>query len=169
MAISKILSQTNFHTRTFTMSLSSIRKSNKPSSNKLPTGTAEQIITSDAVFREAHRIEESGAGALVAKAGNQQQALAGKKRKREHKGDVGEVYGANAYKGPWAKFEISEPESEASSYEYVTDNGTDDEAEKPLPKIATDYSAADVGETSEFLGSEQWDYQGRTYVSSKLL
>jgi len=148
----------------FKMALQSSRSFKTANKGRVPTGYAEEVVLSDVTYREAHRIEESRAGALTT---SQPQALAGKKRKREGKGDSAEVYGTNAYKGPWAKFEVSEPESEASSYEYVTDNGTDDEEEKekePLPKMATDYAPAEVGETSEFLGSEQFDYQGRTYM-----
>lgn len=148
------------------MSLQSARTSQTLSKGRLPTGVAEETILSDAVYREAHRLEESRAGALATK-GQQSVSVAGKKRKREAKGDSSEVYGPNAYRGPWAKFEMSEPESEASSFEWATDNGTDDEAEeeKPLPKLATDYAPDDGGAASTtFLGSEQYDYQGRTYM-----
>ena len=142
------------------MALQSTRNSETSRGGAVPTGYAEEIVLSDATFRETQRKE--GFGPLVST-----QKIS-KKRKREDKGDSGEVYGANAYRGPWAKFEVSEPESEASSYEYVTDNGTDDEKEEgkkeAIPKMATDYAPAETGETSEFLGLEEHDYLGRTYM-----
>jgi pre-mRNA-processing factor 17 len=59
---------------------------------KVPTGYAEEIAISEQSFRSLHREVQS-------------RDSVGKKRKRETKGDSGTVYGAGAYKGPWAKYE----------------------------------------------------------------
>jgi pre-mRNA-processing factor 17 len=115
----------------------------------VPTGFADEIVISDTTFRNAHRGE-------VVKAGT--------KRKREGKGDSAAVYGANAYKGPWAKFRDPTPE-DSGSEEEVTDYGSEEEAEEPaLPNLATDYATSELGETTEFHGSQLHDYQGRTYM-----
>lgn len=139
----------------------------KPGKSSVPTGWASEIVLSESTFRANHRTVST-----------QVSAKAGQKRKREGKGDSSSVYGASAYKGPWAKFEASEPSDSESEYEEVTDNGTDNEEDEPkemalvgvgkqgdkLPKLATDYMPEEVGETSEFLGSEEFDYMGRTYM-----
>lgn len=129
-------------------------------SGRVPTGFAAETYISDHTFRQGHRAVEAGASS--------------KKRKREAKGDLGIVSGAGAYKGPWARFEEERPDA-ASDDEY----GSDEEVEivyeeddieanpEPAPaKLAgTDYHDTEAeGETSEFLGSQQYDYQGRTYM-----
>jgi len=122
----------------------------------LPTGTAEDLVISESSFRSARRAIETGS------------EPPSKKRKREGKGDSSVVYGASAYKGPWAKFEEEAPEESSGSeeVEYVYE---EDEIEpQPLPptsKKGTDYEeTGDGAETTEFHGSEQYDYQGRTYM-----
>jgi pre-mRNA-processing factor 17 len=125
----------------------------------VPTGFADEFVISESTFRAAHRAGEGG-------------SQPSKKRKREEKGDSSIVYGAGAYKGPWAQFKEDTPEESSESDEYieVTDDGEDDEddkaKEKPDPefKPATDYGPAEVEESSEFHGGEVYDYQGRTYM-----
>ena len=65
--------------------------------NRVPTGVASEVIISEHSFRSGHR------------AFQQQHLLSSeppaKKRKREDRGDASVVYGASAYKGPWARYE----------------------------------------------------------------
>ena len=82
------------------MALQSTRNSETSRGGAVPTGYAEEIVLSDATFRETQRKE--GFTPL------ESTQKTSKKRKREDKGDSGEVYGANSYRGPWAKFEVRE-------------------------------------------------------------
>ena len=112
------------------------------------------------------------------------EASAALRAKRQKKGDPGIVEGDGAYLGPWARYqhddqvydeeEAAEADRElASDEEYVDeDEDMDTAAEAAAPsqmpamsKEATDYQddAAKV-ETSDFHGSEQFDYLGRTYM-----
>ena len=127
----------------------------------MPTGFAEETFISEHTFRQAHRAIQ----------GNPDRNS--KKRTRENKGDTSVVAGPGAYKGPWARYEEERPDA-ASDDEY----GDDEEVEivyeedeiapnpKPIKSLAgTDYrDTAAEGETSEFVGSEEFDYQGRTYM-----
>jgi pre-mRNA-processing factor 17 len=120
---------------------------------KVPTGYADEIVISETTFRNAQRGPPK---------------TAGQKRKREGKGDSSTVFGANAYKGPWAKFRDPTPE-DSGSEEEVTDYSDEEEgaANKLLeapPKMATDYAKEEVGETTEFHGENLLDYAGRTYM-----
>lgn len=130
---------------------------------KVPTGYAEEIAISEQSFRNLHREVQS-------------QQSVGKKRKRETKGDSAQVYGADAYKGPWAKYQ--ERELESDSGEEVEVEVTDDEggsvvyeedAIAPVPSkgvgrlVGYEETSAEK-ETSTFEGSQQYDYQGRTYM-----
>jgi pre-mRNA-processing factor 17 len=134
---------------------------NPKGSGRVPTGFAAETFISESTFREAHRAIESGKSIS-------------KKRKREGKGDSSVVSGAGAYKGPWARYEEERPDA-ASDDEYGSDEEVEivyeeDEIEaNPTPaakKLAgTDYAdTAAEGETSEFVGSQEYDYQGRTYM-----
>lgn len=133
---------------------------------KVPTGYAEEIAISEHSFRDLHR-------------GVERQHAVGKKRKRETKGDSSTVYGAGAYKGPWAKYEerrIDSDSGEEIEVEVEGDESGEEEeviyeedAIAPVPtkgsKAGTSYDK--VGhdkETSTFEGSQQYDYQGRTYM-----
>ncbi|KAF7734420.1 Pre-mRNA-processing factor [Penicillium ucsense] len=107
------------------------------------------------------------------------EASAAWRAKRQRKGDSSIVEGEGAYLGPWAQYnnEQQYEEIEVGSGEE-RELGSDEEwAEEenetlapaaPLPamrKEATDYQG-DISkvETTEFHGSEQFDYQGRTYM-----
>jgi pre-mRNA-processing factor 17 len=117
----------------------------------VPTGFADEIVISESTFRSAHRANESG-----------QQS---KKRKRESAGESGVLYGANAYKGPWATWKEKTPEEDDSgSSEYIEVTDSEGEEAAPPLKMATDYQPNDAEETSTFHGSEIYDYQGRTYM-----
>ena len=124
---------------------------------KVPTGYAEETFVSEASFRAAHRAIESTPNPS-------------KKRKREHKGDASVVFGANSYKGPWARYEEEKPDASSEEEEEVEVEYEEDEIEpQPLPpptKAGTDYDNSGAGvETTEFHGEQQYDYQGRTYMT----
>lgn len=129
---------------------------------RVPTGFAAETYISESSFREAHRAIES------------HKSENSKKRKRESKGDSSVVSGAGAYKGPWARYEEERPDA-ASDDEFGSDEEVEiiyeeDEIEEnpaPAPKklAGTDYADTEAeGERSEFVGSQQYDYQGRTYM-----
>lgn len=130
-------------------------------SGRVPTGFAAETYISESTFRHAHRAIESN-------------GTTSKKRKREGKGDTSLVSGAGAYKGPWARYEEQRPDA-ASDEEYGDDEEVEivyeeDEIEEnpaaPSTKLAgTDYHDTEAeGETSAFVGSQEFDYQGRTYM-----
>ncbi|TIA36198.1 WD40 repeat-like protein [Aureobasidium pullulans] len=123
---------------------------------KVPTGYADEIIISETAFRNAHRAVEA----------NHEPPT--KKRKREGKGDSSVVYGASAYKGPWARYEVERPDDSSGSEEEVEVEYEEDEiAPQPTApsKAGTAYQESDGSkETTEFHGSQQYDYQGRTYM-----
>lgn len=150
---------TNYKAKDMSVALTQPKTSTK---GRVPTGFADEIIISDATFREAHRNVEA----------NHEPPT--KKRKREGKGDSSVVYGANAYRGPWAQYQEERPDAGLDSdgsdveVEEVSEYEEDEIAANPVAapsKLGTSYE--DYGserETSEFHGSEQYDYQGRTYM-----
>ncbi|KAF9893606.1 hypothetical protein FE257_010918 [Aspergillus nanangensis] len=97
--------------------------------------------------------------------------------KRQRKGDSSIVEGEGAYVGPWARYEHDDYVYEetaadddrplASDEEYV-DEDEEETAISLMPamsKQATDYQDdTSKTETTEFHGSEQFDYMGRTYM-----
>jgi pre-mRNA-processing factor 17 len=119
----------------------------------VPTGFADEIVISESTFRSAHRSVEAA-------------AQLSKKRKREGLGDASVVYGAGSYKGPWAKFKEKTPEDSSGSEEEieVTDSEGEGQAQVEPIKMSTDYTLSEIGETTEFHGSQMHDYQGRTYM-----
>ncbi|OJJ46901.1 hypothetical protein ASPZODRAFT_151503 [Penicilliopsis zonata CBS 506.65] len=101
--------------------------------------------------------------------------------KRQKKGDASIVEGDGAYRGPWAKYvdddyvyekEAAADDHElASDEEYVEEDEEEQQAAVPaevmpaMNKAATDYQDDSThAETTEFHGSEQFDYLGRTYM-----
>jgi pre-mRNA-processing factor 17 len=132
---------------------------------KVPTGYAQEIAISEHAFRNMHREVQS-------------QQAAGKKRKREAKGDSSVVYGAGAYKGPWAKYEerlIDSDEGEEVEVEVSGDESGEEvvyeeDAIAPVPARAPTLAGTAYEEISAekemttFEGSQQYDYQGRTYM-----
>jgi pre-mRNA-processing factor 17 len=133
---------------------------------KVPTGYAEEIAISEQSFRSLHRDVQS-------------QQRAGHKRKRETKGDSSVVYGASAYKGPWAKYEEQRIDSDSGEEVEVEVEDGDESGEEiveyeedaivPVPAkgslAGTGYE--EIGaekESSKFEGTQEFDYQGRTYM-----
>ena len=94
--------------------------------------------------------------------------------KRQKKGDSSIVEGEGAYIGPWAKYQNEdlafEEEAALADRELASDEEWVEEEIVPVdltapPKAATDYSGdKESGETTEFVGSSEFDYQGRTYM-----
>ena len=149
-------------TREANLSIDKLKTSTK---GKVPTGYAEEIIISEQSFRGLHREVQS-------------RQAAGKKRKRENKGNTDIVYGAGAYKGPWAKYEERRIDSDSGEEVEVEISGDESGGEEvvyeedaiaPVPTKGTlagtsyDEASADK-DTTVFEGMEQYDYQGRTYM-----
>ncbi|KAI9816057.1 MAG: hypothetical protein M1827_002049 [Pycnora praestabilis] len=96
------------------------------------------------------------------------------RRKRQRKGDSSIVDGEGAYRGPWARYQDEdqalEDEAALAEERLASDEEYVEEAIVPvtntaISKAGTDYQdSATSGETTEFHGSEQFDYQGRTYM-----
>ena len=129
---------------------------------KVPTGYAQETTISEHSFRSLHREVQT-------------KQSVGKKRKRENKGDSSIVYGAGGYKGPWARYEErridsdSGEEVEVSADESGEEIVYEEDAIAPVPEKGTlaGTSYEEYGteqETSVFEGSQQYDYQGRTYM-----
>ena len=135
---------------------------------KVPTGYVEEIAISEQSFRNLHRDVQN-------------ESAAGRKRKRETKGDSGIVYGAGSYKGPWARYEERGIDSDSGEEVEVeieegiegADEGVgvvyEEDAIAPVPArgtlAGTGYEETGAAkETSVFEGSQQYDYQGRTYM-----
>ena len=158
------------------------------------TGHAEETSISDATFATQHRTyqslgysnDPSSNGAYVGDLVKAQQ-LGGKtavqlrpnkwesqalRRKRQGKGDSSIVDGEGAYKGPWARYrnedQAIEDEAAMAGAELASDEEYEEDSIVPAnieaPRIAgTDYAEIE-SEQTEFQGSSQFDYQGRTYM-----
>ncbi|ORY90399.1 WD40-repeat-containing domain protein [Syncephalastrum racemosum] len=89
----------------------------------------------------------------------------GLKKRREAKGDVSVVEGENAYKGPWANYdmdkrkkaEVPPPEEEEQAVEPVPVQP--EEPKEPERKIP------ETSESTTFHGVSETDYLGRTYMA----
>ena len=96
------------------------------------------------------------------------------RRKRQKKGDASIVDGEGAYKGPWARYQdedlIYEDDPAFGEEELASDEEYIEEAIVParstaVTKLASDYQDDLTNtETTEFHGTAQYDYQGRTYM-----
>lgn len=96
------------------------------------------------------------------------------RRKRQKKGDVSIVDGEGAYRGPWARYEsldqAYEVEAALAGEELASDEEYIEEAIVParapaMSKAATGYEDdVSTSETTEFHGSQLYDYQGRSYM-----
>ncbi|KAL8851010.1 MAG: hypothetical protein Q9221_004093 [Calogaya cf. arnoldii] len=157
------------------------------------TGDAEETSISDATFNTQHRTWQSRGyaadpsmnGAFVGDL-VKAQASGGKdviqtrpskeksaehRRKRQKRGDASIVDGEGAYMGPWAKYETEAVyESASGEEELASDEGSVEEAIVPagstaVTKLTSDYQDDLANtETTEFNGTAQYDYQGRTYM-----
>lgn len=154
------------------------------------TGFAEEAIISDNTFRTQHRTFQSKGyaadpsvnGRIIGDTINaerferrdvvqikpskeQSEAI---KRKRQRKGDPSIMEGEGLFRGPWARYE----DTDQADDNEVTSAGEEPAAdidESPPPTVASNLVTAyedDVfnAETTEFHGSELYDYQGRSYM-----
>ena len=154
------------------------------------TGYAEEAAISDATFTNQHRTfqsrgyaqEPNASGALVGDlvaaqkyGGRDVVQMKSKKdrRKRQKRGDSSILDGEGRYLGPWAKYKEDEQyeddaalaeEELASDDEYI-EEAIAPQIAAPMDKAGTDYQD-DLSntETTDFHGSAQYDYQGRTYM-----
>lgn len=143
----------------------------------VPTGFAQETYMSEHTFRTQQLAGERGArGAMT---GVQLKAEGERiKAKRMKRGDALVVEGEGEYVGPWAGYkraeyeerdadggelESGEEEEEVTDEEGMVESGT---AVKALPQaVAKRKEVEDQGgETTTFHGSEERDYQGRTYM-----
>ncbi|KAL3419833.1 pre-mRNA-processing factor 17 [Phlyctema vagabunda] len=142
------------------------------------TGYAQETYLSEHTFRTQHRaIERRGGPDAEYLTGTAAKEEASRIRaKRQKKGDATVAEGDNAYVGPWAKYkqveyeELDEGDELASDEEYeeveeeeVVESGA---VVPALPQaLAKRKEVEALGEeTTTFHGSEQYDYQGRTYM-----
>ncbi|KAL8730836.1 MAG: hypothetical protein Q9166_003762 [cf. Caloplaca sp. 2 TL-2023] len=96
------------------------------------------------------------------------------RRKRQKKGEASIVDGEGAYKGPWARYqdedEVYEDDAARGEEKLASDEEYIEEAIVParstaVTKLASHYQDDLTNtETTEFNGTAQYDYQGRTYM-----
>ena len=159
-----------------------------PTGGRIPTGYASEIVLSESSFRAAHRANLPSSSSALNSKSTSTDLITGtttaqpppshkRKREREQRGDSSVVYGANAYKGPWARFAEEAPDAPSPSN---SDGQEDDDVEveyvyeedliaaqpaAPASKAGTAYEENKTGrESSEFHGTQERDYQGRTYM-----
>lgn len=148
----------------------------------VPTGHAEEMFLSEHTFRSKHRaIERRGGPEREPQTTAERRAEEARLRAtRESKGDASIAEGDGAYVGPWARYsrpqhqDVADGEELASDEEYeeVTDDSGDDDVvasgtvvKAPEASLARRKEVEEQGEeTSKFVGSQEFDYQGRTYM-----
>ena len=154
------------------------------------TGYAQEAAISDTTFTSQHRTFQSRGYAREPNAnGNYvgdlvkaqefggrdivQMKPLGAPRKRQKKGDPSIVEGEGRYLGPWAK-PVDEMQYEERDAESESELGSDEEyidesivpaISAPMEKSATAYQDdLTNAETSEYNGSSEVDYMGRSYM-----
>ena len=156
----------------------------------VPTGFAQKTAISDATFTNQHRtfqaqgyarepnvsgnyVGDLAAAAQAAGSDVVQLRPTRQPRKRQKKGDSSVVDGPGAYLGPWAKYEDEvqyEDDEEAVGEELASDEEYEEDSIQPtnlapIDKSTTAYQDDNTEtETTELLGSQLVDYQGRSYM-----
>ncbi|KAI0424756.1 WD40-repeat-containing domain protein [Xylaria sp. FL1042] len=147
------------------------------------TGSAEETFISEYTFRSKHRAVEGGKGGPEReyRSGAEIKDEAAKIRAgRQKKGDATIADGDGAYLGPWASYkkdeweEVGQDEELASDeeVEYVYEDDDENDVVRsgavvsaPAAALARRKEVEEMGdETTVFHGSQQFDYQGRTYM-----
>lgn len=147
------------------------------------TGRAEETYISEHTFRAKHRAVEAGGGPQRAGMTNREVKEVNRRLRagREGRGDATVADGEGAYVGPWARYnreryevvEVGEEEELGSGeeYEVVEDEEEDEVVESgtvvkaPAPALERRREVEELGEeTSAFVGTEEADYLGRTYM-----
>lgn len=145
------------------------------------TGYAEEMYISEHSFRSQHRaVERRGGPGQPQLSGAAAKAESARIRaKRQKTGDATIVEGDDAYVGPWARYkqdeyeDIEEDAPLASDEEYeeveeeeeeVVESGAVIPAMPQALAKRKEESEAEGPEKTTFHGSEQYDYQGRTYM-----
>ena len=144
------------------------------------TGHAEEMFLSEHTFRSKHRAIERGEGPEREYQTNAQIKAenARLRAQRESKGDASIAEGAGSYVGPWARYrrpqyeQVAEDEELASDEEYeIVEEGEEEVVESgtlisaPAQALARRKEVEEQGEeTTIFHGSQEFDYQGRTYM-----
>ena len=134
-----------------------------------------QDPTVNGAFVGSHSAVAKYGGRNVVQMPSSKEESASIRAKRQKKGDSSIVEGEGAYVGPWAKYHVDdmayeEEEEGIDGQELASDEEWVEEGIVPAnlaapPKEATAYQD-DVtqAETTEFHGSSQFDYLGRTYM-----
>ncbi|PKS08660.1 hypothetical protein jhhlp_004713 [Lomentospora prolificans] len=143
------------------------------------TGTASETYLSEHTFRSKHQAVERKGGPQRAylSGADIKQANAQLRSTRESKGSATVAEGPNSYVGPWARYKrddyevVGEDEPLASDEEYEIVEEEDDVVESgmvlkaPVESLVRRKEVAELGdETTTFHGSQEFDYQGRTYM-----
>jgi pre-mRNA-processing factor 17 len=156
------------------------------------TGYAEETSISDASFNAQHRTFQSSRFARDPTTGEivgdlESAKLVGGKdlvsrgistaetreirAKRQKKGDPSIVEGDGSYVGPWARYKDEaralEDEAAMAEEELASDEEYEEEAVAPAPLVPL-YAKSNLdsatSESTEFHGTSEHDYQGRTYI-----
>ena len=143
------------------------------------TGNAQEMYLSEHTFRNLHKsMERRGGPDAQYMGGKAEKDEAARIRvKRQRKGDATVVEGENAYVGPWASYQRGEYEEVVEGEELASDEEYEEVEEEeeviesgivvsaPPQALARRKEAEELGEeTTVFDGSQQHDYQGRTYM-----
>ena len=144
------------------------------------TGDASETYLSEHTFRSNHQAVErkGGADRQYLSGGEIKNANALLRSTREGRGDATVAEGENSYVGPWAKYkrqdyeEVGEDEELGSDEEYeIVEEDEEDVVQSgavvkaPAGSLERRKEIAELGaDTSTFHGSQQYDYQGRTYM-----
>lgn len=124
----------------------------------LMTGTAEEIATNDSIFKQQKRMFDSQL---------ESRDTVKTVRHKRAKGDPTVLEGKNAYKGPWAASDDNSDDQsgEKDLDEEESSSSSDEDVNGSLSSAQSDTESNDLDrESSEYVGNEERDYLGRTYM-----